>query len=116
MSQYLPEALGGNQITGSTVAAACLVAVGVCTVGVILNRLNLGVISTPLGIAASAATCYGAYCAYAYTRHTPVHTEVDNALVKPGYAHPYVYGGAVAAGLAAAYLVNGGNQVAINAY
>ena len=112
-SQYAPEALGGNSITASTIGGACLVAMGVCLVAAVLNRLNMGIISSPIGIAASAAAAYGAYYAYAYTRHTGMHTSIDNNILAPGNAHPFVYGGAVAAGLAAAYLYNGGNQVRV---
>ena len=107
MTQYIPTALGGNQITAGTIGAACLVAVGVCAVASVLNRLKIGIISTSIGIAATAAACFTAYYAYAYTRHTGVHTSVDNAIVNPAQLHPYIYGSAVATGLLTSYLYNG---------
>ncbi len=108
MSQCFPAALGGSQITAGTIGAACLLAVGVCAVASVLNRLNIGIISTPIGIAATAAACFTTYYAYTYARHTGVHTSVDNAIVYPAQLHPYIYGTAVATGLLASYLYNGG--------
>ena len=102
----VPEALGGTPITASTMVAAFLVCFGAAVAASLVSKLNLGVASSPIAIGCVSAACYAAYVFYNYGTHTGSHTAADNAY-SVGSSHPWIYGTAVACGVAASILGSG---------
>ena len=85
-----------------TLLGACLMGLGAMAAASLAAQVNYRfLLRTPTGLAVVAAAGAGAY--YAYTQTNAPYAVQDS--MEPVYDHPYVYGGAAAAGAAAVALL-----------